>query len=276
MKFSVTTYGTQGVLSPEELMPKLEELGYDGIEIWAGDLPGAEHIAWYRYDSVRISEVWQGEELTEEELARLNRLKELAAQHNLAIPMIATYFDFTAGERRWEESLMVGRRYIQYALALGSPLIRTCAGSIGSAQMTEAHWKACISGLKALTHLPGAERVVFALECHPNRPEDTIASILREVEEVGADNLKVLLQPTSFAAEATTPQMLDALYEHTVHIHAVTDMKDSTTVDWAWLLPEMVRRGYDGFLSLEGISEPKLESIEREVKWLKEITGEGN
>lgn len=274
MKFSVTTYGTQGVISPEELMPKLAEFGYDGIEIWAGDLPGAEHMAWYRQDSVRISEVWEGQELTEAEVARLDDLKGLAAQYDLAIPTISTYFDFTAGEQRWQESLAVGRRYIQYALALGSPTIRTCAGRIGSADVTEAHWQACISGLKALTSLPDADQVIFALECHPHRPEDTISSILREVEEVGADNLRIILQPTSFAAEASTEEILDALYEHTVHIHAHTGMRGSSEVDWAWLLPEMVRRGYEGFLSLEGIEEPELASIEREIEWLKEVAGD--
>jgi sugar phosphate isomerase/epimerase len=138
--------------------------------------------------------------------------------------------------------------------------------------MTEAHREACLSGLEALTRLPDADRVIFALECHPNRPEDTIASILREVE-VGADNLKVLLQPTSFIGEATTRDILDALYEHTVHVHGGTGMKDSETVDWAWLLPEMVHRGYEGFLSLEAIPEPKLESIEREIGWLRAVAG---
>jgi 3-dehydroshikimate dehydratase len=182
--------------------------------------------------------------------------------------MIAPYFEFTAGHRRWQESLVVGRRYIQYALHLGSPLIRTCAGRIASADMSERDWEACISGLKALTSLPGAEQVVFALECHPNRPEDTIDSVLREIEEVGADNLKVLLQPTSFIAQADTQEILDALYQHTVHIHAGLRSEE---VDWEWMLPEMAQRGYDGFLSLEGVEEPKLQAIERTIDWLREI-----
>ena len=177
---------------------------------------------------------------------------------------------FTAGRQRWEESLAVGRRYVEYARILGCPTIRTCGGRIASADMTEADWEACIEGLKALTSLPGAEQVVFALECHGNRPEDTIAGVLREIEEVGADNLKVLLQPTSYLGEADTRQILDALYEHTAHIHTGLTNKD---VDWAWMLPEMVRRGYEGYLSLEGIAEPKLETIEKEIHWLRETVG---
>ena len=34
MKFSITTLGTNGVISPEDLMPKLSQWGYDGIELW--------------------------------------------------------------------------------------------------------------------------------------------------------------------------------------------------------------------------------------------------
>jgi len=33
-----------------------------------------------------------------------------------------------------------------------------------------------------------------------------------------------------------------------------------------------MNRGYDGYVSLEGIAEPKLQSIEQEVKWFKEVT----
>jgi sugar phosphate isomerase/epimerase len=136
--------------------------------------------------------------------------------------------------------------------------------------MTEADWEACIAGLRALTALPGADQVVFALECHRNRPEDTIATVLREIHEVGADNLKVLLQPTSYLGEADTRQILQALYGRTAHIHATLGNEG---VDWAWMLPEMVARGYEGYLSLEGIAEPKLETIEQEIRWLHETVG---
>jgi len=83
----------------------------------------------------------------------------------------------------------------------------------------------------------------------------------------------VLLQPTSFIRQPTTRDILEAPYAHTVHIHAGTGMRDSETVDWAWLLPEMVHRGYESFLSLEAIDEPKLESIEHEIGWLKAVAG---
>ena len=36
MKFCVTTYATQGAKLPEDLVPKLTEWGYDGIELQEG------------------------------------------------------------------------------------------------------------------------------------------------------------------------------------------------------------------------------------------------
>ena len=269
MKFSVTTFATKGIISAEELMPKLQTFGYDGIELWCGSLPGGEgHQTWFRQDTARIADVWPGDKPTEEELARLTNLKALADRHELAIPMISPYFDFTGGQQRWEESVAVGRRCIQFASVLGATLIRTTGGRLASAKMTEAHWESCISGLRALTELPGADQVVFALECHPGRPEDTSESILREVNEVGANNLKILFQPSSFIKQASPREILDALYDHAVHIHTGLQNKE---VEWEWMLPEMERRGYQGFLCIEGAEEPKLEYFQKTIKWLKEV-----
>jgi sugar phosphate isomerase/epimerase len=272
MRFSVTTFASKGLISPQELMPRLQAWGYDGIELWVGDLPGGEgHIAWFRQNAVPMAEIWPGDEPTAGELKQLHSLKALAEGHGLSIPMISPYFDFTAGQRRWQESLAVGQRCIQYAIALDAPLIRCMGGRIPSAEMTEADWDSCLSGLKALTQLPGAEHVIFALECHPNRPGDTIESILREVNEVGADNLKILLQPSSFIGQANTREILHALYARSVHIHAGLRNQD---VDWPWLLGEMVRRGYQGYLSIEGAKDPRLAYIEKAIAWLHEVTAE--
>ena len=78
-----------------------------------------------------------------------------------------------SGQRRWQESLAVGRRCIQQAIALGAPLIRCMGSRIASADMTEVK------------------------------------------------------------------------------------------VDWPWLLGEMVRRGYPGYLSIEEAGESKLGYIEK-------------
>jgi sugar phosphate isomerase/epimerase len=292
VKLSVTTLGTLNVISPEDLMPKLEQWGYDGIELWGGDLPGGQHTKWYQDDSVRIADLYPGDRATQQELDRIMELKRLADKHNLEIPMISNYFDFIAGKQRWEESIVIASRYIEYAQAMGVRLIRTMTGGYGSgfksgegvahaagtevpsSKMTDEQWEGVISGLKAVTSLPGADKVIFAIETHRGRPEDSIESIAKEVNDTGASNLKVLLQPNQFIPRIpgmTAQKMLDALYEHTVHIHVRTGMKDSE-VGWDWLLPELMKRGYDGYVSLEGIVEPKLQSIEQEVKWFKQAT----
>jgi sugar phosphate isomerase/epimerase len=292
VKISVTTLGTLNVISPEDLMPKLEQWGYDGIELWGGDLPGSEHVKWYQDNSVRIADVYSSDRASQEELDRIVELKSLAERHHLEIPMISAYFDFIAGKQRWEESLVIASRYIEYALAMGVRLIRTMTGGFGSgfkpgegrahaagtvvpsSAMTDAQWDAVIEGLKAITSLPGADKVIFAIETHHGRPEDTIESVLKEIKETGASNLKVLLQPNQFIPQIpgmTAQKMLDALYEHTVHLHVRTGMKDSI-VNFGWLLPELMRRGYDGYVTLEGIAEPKLKSLEEEVKWFRQAT----
>ena len=280
-EFSVTTLATEGVIAPKDLMPKMAAWGYDGIELWGGDLPGAAHVTWFRNDSVRIADIYRGDRATDQELEVLADLKATAESAGLAIPMISPYFDFVAGAQRWEESLIVGQRYVQYAHALGCRLIRTMSGGSGSARgnvpsvaMTDAEWDACISGLKALTRLSGAEDVIFAIETHGKRPEDSIESVLRQINRVSSDNLRVLLQPNQFIPTIpgmTTERMLEALYPYTVHLHERSGMKDSP-VGWASLLADLDSLGYDGYLSIERASEePRLQTLEHEVQWLNSI-----
>ena len=282
IKFSVTTLATEGVIAPVDLMPKLAAWGYDGIELWGGDLPGAEHVTWFREDSVRIEDVYQADRATDQELDALAKLKAVADRVGLAISMIAPYFDFISGSQRFDESLLVGARYVEYAHALGCKLIRTMTGGSGSARgsvpssaLTDAEWNACIRGLKALSTLPDAEDVVFAIETHSMRPEDTIETVLRQMHEVGAANVRVLLQPNQFVtkiAGMTAQKMLDALYPYTVHLHEHTGMKDSP-VGWQYLIGELRRRGFDGYLSIERARpEPRLLSLEREIPWLRSVS----
>ena len=292
MKLSVTTLGTKGTISPEDLMPRLKAWGYDGIELWGGDLPGGEHVQWYQENNVRISDVYKGDKATAEEIDKVIAIKALATKHGLEVPMIAPYFDFLQGKQRWEESIAIGQRYIQYAQAMGIRLIRAMTGGYGSgfkagegrrhaagtevpsASMTDEQWESVIRGLQALASLPGADQVVFALETHRGRPEDSIPSLLREIEETKSPSIKILLQPNQFVPVIpgmSAEKMLAALYPYTVHIHIRTPMEKSP-VGWATLLPALKRRGYEGYISLEGIEEPKLQSIENEVKWFRKAS----
>ncbi len=279
IKFSVTTLATEGVIAPVDLMPKLAAWGYDGIELWGGDLPGAEHVTWFRDDSVRIADVYRGGQASGQELGALAGLKAIADRAGLAIPMISPYFDFISGSQRFDESLAVGQRYVEYAHALGCTLIRTMTGGSGSVRgsvpssaLTDAEWDACISGLKALSALPGAEDVIFAIETHSSRPEDTVETVLRQMHEVGAANVRVLLQPNQFVTKIegmTAEKMLAALCPYTVHLHEHTGMKDSP-IGWQYILAELKRRGFDGYLSIERARpEPRLQALEREIPWLK-------
>ena len=279
MKLCVTTRATRGIISPEDLMPKLKAWGYGGIEMWGRDLPGAGHVQWYEDTTVRIGDVYRGDRATDEEIDRVVALKNLADRNGLEVPMISPYFDFLQGKKRWEESLVIGQRYIQYAKAMGVRLIRAMSGGYGtgtevpSASMTDEQWESVLSGLKALVSLPGADQVVFALETHRGKPEDSPSSLLREIEETGSAQLRVLLQPNQLVPVIpglTTDKMLDALYPYTVHIHVRAPMAGSP-VGWSKLLPELQRRGYGGHISLENVKEPRFQSIEDEAQWFRQM-----
>jgi sugar phosphate isomerase/epimerase len=274
MKFCVTTFTTQRVIDAPDLFPKLAQWGYDGIELWAGDMPNAEgYMSWWREDATRIADVWPEAELTEQETNLLDLYKALAESNGLEIAALAPYFDFTSGSPRWEESIEVARRYLKYADYLGAKVFRASGGRVPSAELTEQQWNALLDAWRILADLPAAEDKAFCLECHANRPEDTLSSILREVEIVDSPSIRILFQPTSFSDEADTETILDSLYAYVAHMHASGRMLEegATDIDWEWVFPELQRRGYDGWVSIEGSSEPVLENLERLIAWLRDL-----
>ena len=107
-----------------------------------GICPGSEHTKWYQDDSVRNADVYPGDRATQQELDRIMELKALADKHNLEIPMISNYFDFIAGKQRWEESIVIASRYIEYAQAMGVRLIRTMTGGYGEVGF-KSPWDRC-------------------------------------------------------------------------------------------------------------------------------------
>jgi len=265
MKFSVTTYVTRNVMLPEDLIPKLAEWGYDGIELWGGRT----------YKSGQPK--WGLEGRTENEI---KRLKDLVDQYGLEVPAVSTYFRFTAGSETYKKSLQTGKRYCKIAKLFGAKVIRVVGEGISSSEMTEDKWKVFIKGLKDLASLGDKYDVTFGLELHKNTPHDTILGMLRCIWQADTPRIRVLYQPTTTSElEPELDQMwvLDKLFPYIVHVHiqAKTSFKHDTLVSrihshvhWSQILQEMKQRGYSGYISIEKVPHP-LKNLQEEIRWLK-------
>ncbi len=268
MKFCVTTYTTQNVILPEDLIPKLAEWGYDGIELWGARAhqPGQPK--------------WGLEGRTD---AEIQRLKKLVTQHGLEVPALSSYFKFTSSEEDYKNSLKTGRRYCEMAKMFGAKLIRVVGEGVPSANMTEDKWKTYIMGLKDLAALADQYDTGFGLELHPNTPHDTVLGQLRCIWQVDSPRIRVLYQPpTTAIIEPELDQMwaLDKLFPYIVHVHLDCKVpfaegtlvsQKTSSVYWAQILEEMKRRGYSGYISIEGVSKPVPEGLQKEIGWLKQF-----
>lgn len=181
----------------EAIIPRLAELGYDGVEIAAWHLRGKGP----------------------DELAALRRL---AAQHHVRLALVSPQFWLTRDlpeliDRSFAnaaQAVVIGR-----ALAgpEGSPMIRVLLDAgpdrIGSASATSEHWQRAVHALRRITALdPGT---VFRLEMHSGTLADTPGSTLRVITEVGARNLAVSFRPGEPDAIEGLP-----LLRHAVrHVH---------------------------------------------------------
>lgn len=269
MKFSVTTYTTQKVILPEDLIPKLAEWGYDGIEFWGGRA--------YQQGQPK----WGLEGRTEEEIKRLKKLTE---QYRLEVPAVSTYFRFTAGEETYKKSLNTGRRYCEIANLFGAKVIRVVGEGVPSAEMTGKKWKVFISGLRDLASLGDEYDVTFGLELHGNTPHDTILGQLRCLWQADTLRIHSLYQPTTTSRlEPEVDQMwaLNKLFPYIVHVHIQANVsfeydtlasRGRDHVHWSQILGEMKRRGYSGYVSVEGVPQPVLENLQKEIRWLKRFS----
>ena len=239
----------------EAAIPRLAEMGYDGLEFWEQYLSDAD-LGW---------------------------LRGAVDAHRLEIVQICPYFDFTTSSETWNRSIRDAERYIGYARELDTPYIRTYTGNVGSADATEAQWRACVEGLRKICEMGKPHSIVFPLETHqvihtgPNLT-DTSASTLRLLEEVGMDNLKVNLQ-TPLLDESVF-YTAEQLGEHVIHLHAhnwIGNWKkrtflDSGDVDFTAFVKVLKDRGFDGYISIEhGNHHPPYETAAHEIRYLKRL-----
>ena len=260
MKFAVTTFATQPELSPEEVIPRLGGLGYDGVEIWGRQLDG----------------------LSDDEVLAL---RSVVVNHGLVVCATSPYFDFIQGPERWGRSLHDSRTVCHQARLLSASILRYReVDCVSSADMNKGQWAACLDGLKALCGLAAPDLIV-GIECHVDLPQDTVENILMMIDRVDAPNLKVIFQPDMYPP-SEVPAAFDALYPHTAHVHVGNVQKGGGTdangfplrthlgdpegeYDFCWLLKELDRRNYEGFVTVEALTPPKQQNLGAELDFLR-------
>jgi sugar phosphate isomerase/epimerase len=257
MKVCFGTINVRYRLPIEEILPRVAELGYDGVEIWGSQVDGKP----------------------EEELAAL---REEARDLGLAIPCLTPYFCFTGTREMWDASMGIARRFIHYAQALGAPLIRGLT-SVGidlkdytersiakleswapSGKATEEQWERTIEAYRTITaeiEQAGAD-VVFAMETHGNNLTDTLEGCRRLLQAVGSPHLKILYQ--SFLGREPIDG-LDEIYDEVVHVH-VQYVGGRGKKSFLPVVRRLVEKGYQGWVNVE-FTDPPAEGEGLDALW---------
>ena len=253
-------FGTINVryrLAVEEMLPRVAEMGYEGVEIWGPHIDGKP----------------------DEELLAL---REQARELGLGIPCLTPYFCFTGTPEEWEASLAIGRRFVHYAQLLGAPFIRGLTSVhidlkdfrqqpvasldhlAPSAQATPQHWEQTIEAYRQLTsHIDevGAQ-VTFALETHGNNLSDTLAGCRRLLGGVGSPRLRILYQGF---LDQEPAEGLEDIYGAVVHVH-LQYVGGRGREKFLPVVRRLASKGYTGWVNVE-FTDPPGEGEGLEVLW---------
>lgn len=237
---------------------ELADLGYDGLEFWD-------------YYLSRTDLQW---------------LSEVLNKNRIAVAQLCPYFDFVSGKERWEESIQIAEKYIEWCRILGAPLIRVfTGGNLGSAEATKEQWNAAVNGLRVVCQKGLEEGVWFALETHGGSLMDTSKSIIKLLDDVNVKNLGVNLQ---------VPLLNEDIFEsaekiggYTIHIHAHNwlygpegkremTFLDSGDEDFERFLRILYSEGFNGYISIEhathGGKHDPMQTAKHEINYLKDLT----
>ena len=166
----------QTKLGVEEVIDKVADLGYDGIEL-AAKRPHASPLDLDDDDRKRV--------------------KNRAAEMGVEIPILAGYQDFSeppghGDMAHGEKELVYLRETCRMAADLGAPLVRIYSGFLHPGSGFGAQWKTIVSRLKEAVKIAEGHGVVLAMQNHSEMALHH-RDVLEMVGEVGSDFLKVAL-----------------------------------------------------------------------------------
>ena len=258
----------------EEAIIRIAECGYDAVEIWGGRPHAYPH------------------DLTRKEIAGIKAL--LREKHLSLSAFIPAQFRYPtnlciSNERIRLSSVQYIKDSMDTAYSLGAEIVVVCPGHSLYGQSQRSAWSFLRESLRELAAYAEDKGIVLALEAAHRYETDLVLTshdALRMIEDVGKDNLKVLLDVghVNVVGEGLA-ESVENLKGHLVHVHVDDNHGDMDshfipgdgTVNFTRFLSALRKSGYKGCLTVElGFQytlhpdEAALESRKRLDKFLEE------
>jgi sugar phosphate isomerase/epimerase len=239
-------------------LKRLDELGYDGVEIWAQAF----------------------------EAGGIEGVEAAVAPHSFEVASVNPYFDFTSAEESYERSLNLAAEYTGYARRLGCSRIRTFASMLGSftssREAKSEHWERAINGIRELCNLaaPHGIRCVMELYMGGGQLFDTSDATLRILRGVNRPNLTLNLRPP--LPGESIQESVERLGPYITHLHA-NNWKgamenyvylDEGDIDFGAYLAALCRHGFDGYVSIEHAHRDPFGFAEHNIGYLRKLIRE--
>ena len=164
-------------LSIRDMIPRLSDIGYDGIELMAK----RPHANPMDLDKKARKEI-----------------RELADSHGIELACLATYTDFSGPDAfKRELNLLYIHEVLKLARDLGVQTVRVFAAGMRDVDESIPYWKQwefCREGLKEAAKWAEEYGVTLALQNHPPIIESYV-DVLDMIEEVNSDSLKACIDP---------------------------------------------------------------------------------
>lgn len=139
--------------------------------------------------------------------------REAAEQHGLACCSYGSYFRCLPDE--WPRFAAVA----DTAVSLGAPRVRVWAGRHGSATVPEEERARITACLREAARVAEDHGLELALEFHTRTLTDSVASTVRLLDEVAADNLSTYWQPPLDTPDEEALAGLSALVDRVSAVH---------------------------------------------------------
>ncbi|MFF2409555.1 sugar phosphate isomerase/epimerase family protein [Streptomyces sp. NPDC058092] len=148
-----------------------------------------------------------------EEPATVRAARDASDKYGLACCSYGSYFRAVPGEPAGFPAVA------RAAVLLGAPRVRVWAGGIGSRDATPQDRCGIAGRLREAARIAADHGLELGLEFHSKTLTDTVASTLRLLDEVGADNLRTYWQPPLDAPDEEALAGLDELGDRVGAVH---------------------------------------------------------
>ena len=189
-------------LSIEDMIRKLSEIGYDGLELMAK----RPHANPMDLDGKARKEI-----------------RELADSHNIELANLAAYNDFSGPDSfKRELNLLYIHEVIKMARDLGIKTVRVFAAGMGAVDQNVSywkHWELCREGLIEAAKWAEDYGVTLALQNHPP-VMDSFKDVLDMIDEVGRESLKACIDPELLVRSGDINPFSERLYDDLLEIYS--------------------------------------------------------